>query len=129
MRAARTVAFLGDYRSALNDAAKPLAGMLSARGTGVAPPVARGVGGGTAAASGSVWPSIETAMLPARSSSPGGGEVVADLEGLTLDEAERILIVAALERCGNNVSAAARELGITRMAMRYRMKKYALEQR
>jgi len=66
-------------------------------------------------------------MLPAGSPPPDGGDV-ADLEGLTLDEAERILIVAALERCGNNVSAAARELGVTRMAMRYRMKKYALEQ-
>lgn len=49
------------------------------------------------------------------------------LIGLTLDEAERSLIVAALARCESNVSAAARELGITRMAMRYRMKKYNLE--
>ena len=48
------------------------------------------------------------------------------LSGLTLDEAELLLIRGALERADQNVSAAARELGITRMAMRYRMKKYEL---
>lgn len=46
--------------------------------------------------------------------------------GLTLDEAELMLIQQALERADDNVSAAARELGITRMAMRYRMKKHGL---
>lgn len=43
---------------------------------------------------------------------------------LTLDEAERLLIIEALKRSGDNISAAARRLGITRMAMRYRMKKH-----
>ena len=51
---------------------------------------------------------------------------VSSLSGLTLDEAELLLIRGALERADQNVSAAARELGITRMAMRYRMKKYGL---
>jgi len=50
-----------------------------------------------------------------------------ELADLTLDEAERMLIDAALTKCDNNVSAAARRLGITRMAMRYRMKKYDFE--
>ena len=50
-----------------------------------------------------------------------------DLDHLTLEDAERRLIIAALERCANNVSAAARELGVSRMAMRYRMKKYDLD--
>ncbi|MGH8583871.1 MAG: sigma-54-dependent transcriptional regulator [Gammaproteobacteria bacterium] len=44
----------------------------------------------------------------------------------TLAEAERRLIEQALTRAGNNVSEAARQLGVTRMAMRYRMKKYGL---
>jgi len=48
------------------------------------------------------------------------------LEQMTLDEVERYLIERALQRTMNNVSQAARELGLTRMAMRYRMDKYKL---
>ncbi len=67
-------------------------------------------------------------LLP-RSADPGSSAAPpSGLTGLTLDEAERLLIESALERCASNVSAAARELGITRMAMRYRMKKYNLHQ-
>jgi DNA-binding NtrC family response regulator len=47
-------------------------------------------------------------------------------EDLTLGEAELHLIKQALERTNRNVSKAARELGITRMALRYRIKKYNL---
>ena len=54
------------------------------------------------------------------------GDGFSSLIGLTLDEAELMLIQSALERLDGNVSAAARELGVTRMAMRYRMKKYGL---
>ena len=46
---------------------------------------------------------------------------------LTLDDAELLLIKNALEKCNGNVSRAARELGITRMALRYRIKKHNLE--
>ena len=46
---------------------------------------------------------------------------------LTLDNAELMLIKNALEKCNGNVSKAARELGITRMALRYRIKKHNLE--
>ena len=46
---------------------------------------------------------------------------------LTLDNAELLLIQNALEKCNGNVSKAARELGITRMALRYRIKKHNLE--
>lgn len=67
-------------------------------------------------------------MLPRSAQSIAPAEPPSDLAGLTLDEAERLLITSALERCDSNVSAAARELGITRMAMRYRMKKYDLNQ-
>ena len=48
------------------------------------------------------------------------------LDDMTLSEAELSLIRQALERTGHNVSRAARELGITRMALRYRIKKYNL---
>lgn len=48
------------------------------------------------------------------------------LENMTLDEVEKYLIEQALQRTTNNVSQAARALGLTRMAMRYRMDKYKL---
>ncbi len=47
-------------------------------------------------------------------------------DDLTLSEAELNMIKQALEKTNGNVSKAARELGITRMALRYRMKKYNL---
>ncbi len=46
---------------------------------------------------------------------------------LTLDNAELLLIKNALEKTNRNVSKAARELGISRMALRYRIKKHNLE--
>lgn len=48
------------------------------------------------------------------------------LEQMKLEEVEQYLIEKALARTGENVSRAARELGLTRMAMRYRMEKYKL---
>jgi two-component system, NtrC family, response regulator AtoC len=45
---------------------------------------------------------------------------------LTLDEAEKALIEKALSQANNNVSEAARLLGITRMAIRYRMDKHGI---
>ena len=72
----------------------------------------------------------------------GGGVLNSDILGLdthrlddeeseingetTLGEAELHLIKNALARTNRNVSKAARELGITRMALRYRIKKYNL---
>ncbi|MCZ6803546.1 MAG: sigma-54 dependent transcriptional regulator [Proteobacteria bacterium] len=47
-------------------------------------------------------------------------------DDLTLGEAELHLIKQALKRTNRNVSKAARELDITRMALRYRIKKYNL---
>ena len=61
----------------------------------------------------------EAAAFPA-----GGGEPA--WESLTIAAAERLLIEKALARARDNVSEAARQLGMTRMAMRYRMKKYGL---
>ena len=38
-----------------------------------------------------------------------------------------MLITTALASANNNVSEAARQLGITRMAMRYRMEKHGIK--
>lgn len=45
---------------------------------------------------------------------------------LTLDAAEKHMLLSALEASHNNVSEAARQLGITRMTMRYRMDKHGI---
>lgn len=48
------------------------------------------------------------------------------LEDMTLEELEKTMLARALKGSGGNVSEAARRLGITRMAMRYRMDKFGL---
>lgn len=45
---------------------------------------------------------------------------------MTLDDAEKVMLLNALEQARNNVSKAARILGITRMTMRYRMDKHGI---
>lgn len=57
----------------------------------------------------------------------GMQESIDQVENLTLDSAELTLIKQALEKTNGNVSKAARELGITRMALRYRIKKHNLD--
>ncbi len=47
-------------------------------------------------------------------------------EQTTLDSAEKAILLQALAESRNNVSQAARKLGITRMTMRYRMDKHNL---
>ena len=49
------------------------------------------------------------------------------LQGLTLDGAERLLIDHALLTTGGNVSEAARQLGVSRMTLRYRMEKHGFK--
>jgi DNA-binding NtrC family response regulator len=48
---------------------------------------------------------------------------------MTLEEAELHLIRQALEKTRGNVSEAARRLGVTRMTLRHRIKKYGLDAR
>ncbi|HKE47400.1 MAG TPA: sigma 54-interacting transcriptional regulator [Rhodanobacteraceae bacterium] len=50
----------------------------------------------------------------------------APLRGMTVDAAERELIVQALARSGNNKSKAARILGLTRAQLRSRIEKHGL---
>ncbi|MDP1765710.1 MAG: sigma-54 dependent transcriptional regulator [Methylotenera sp.] len=53
-----------------------------------------------------------------------------DIDKLTpLDIAERTILLQALAEANNNVSEAARILGITRMTMRYRMEKHQIVMR
>ncbi|MFK8067537.1 MAG: sigma-54-dependent transcriptional regulator, partial [Gammaproteobacteria bacterium] len=67
----------------------------------------------------------ETLMLNAHAES-SGQSFDQDLLSLTLEEAEKVMLESALDRVDGNVSEAARQLGVTRMAMRYRMQKHNL---
>lgn len=51
----------------------------------------------------------------------------ADSQQSALDAAERAILLQALAESRNNVSEAARKLGITRMTMRYRMDKHQIK--
>ena len=51
-----------------------------------------------------------------------------DLEAMPLEQAERLLIEAALQRNGHNVLEAARELGLSRSAMYRRLEKHGLNE-
>jgi len=62
-----------------------------------------------------------------QTSSAAAAPAAAPGPDVTLEEAEHNLIKQALERTNHNVSQAARELGITRMALRYRMKKHGFD--
>jgi len=46
---------------------------------------------------------------------------------ITLDKAEAQMILEALKKTRGNVSEAARKLGITRMALRYRIQKHNIQ--
>ena len=46
---------------------------------------------------------------------------------MALDDMDRFIIKAALERADNNLTAAARALGTTRETLRYRVRKYNLK--
>jgi DNA-binding NtrC family response regulator len=48
------------------------------------------------------------------------------MEDLTLDEAERQLVAAALQRHDGNVSRAATQLGVSRSALYRRMQRHGL---
>ena len=64
----------------------------------------------------------------ARPTAKAGEDVIQlPLDGsMKLDEMERFVIARILERCGGNVAAAARVLGVTRQTLRYRIQKHGL---
>jgi len=49
-----------------------------------------------------------------------------DLENVTLEEMERVLIERAMRNYGNNISAIAKELGVSRPTLYSKIKKYGL---
>jgi DNA-binding NtrC family response regulator len=58
----------------------------------------------------------------------GDDRITLRLDGsMNLDDMERSIIAAALERSGNNVSLAARMLGTTRQTLRYRIQRHGLK--
>jgi DNA-binding NtrC family response regulator len=67
---------------------------------------------------------IDTA--PRRSTAPVGGDHFLP-EGMTLDEYEQSVIREALKRANGNKSQAARLLGLTRNALRYRLAQMGIE--
>lgn len=64
--------------------------------------------------------------LPADAEPPAAADSAAAPAPATLEGMERRMMRQALAAAGGNVSAAARRLGVSRMAMRYRMKKHGL---
>jgi DNA-binding NtrC family response regulator len=67
--------------------------------------------------------SVTTATEPAPADTASHAST---LSGMTVDAAERELIVNALARSGNNKSKAARLLGLTRAQLRSRIEKHGL---
>jgi len=68
----------------------------------------------------------EDLNLQAVSAAAAGAGDWAELDNLTLEEVEKLMIQRALAASADNVSEAARRLGLTRMAMRYRMQKHGI---
>ncbi len=74
-------------------------------------------------------PAKALALAPAAAmagESAGAETSQPSLSGLTLEEAERLMIRQALDDTAGNVSEAARRLGVTRTTLRYRMQKHGL---
>jgi len=62
-----------------------------------------------------------------RAHRPSAGSEYGIPEGMTLDEYEKAIIRDALKRANNNKSQAARMLGLTRNALRYRLTQMGIE--
>ena len=65
--------------------------------------------------------------LEVRAAKPSSGDIPFLPEGLTLEEYENDLVRQALHRAHGNKSQAARLLGLTRNALRYRLSKIGVE--
>jgi transcriptional regulator with GAF, ATPase, and Fis domain len=68
-------------------------------------------------------------ISPANQTESETNEVIhLPLDGsMALDDMDSFIIKTALERAGNNLTAAARALGTTRETLRYRVRKYQLK--
>jgi DNA-binding NtrC family response regulator len=78
---------------------------------------------------------VERAVLLAAESRVGAADLRLDaapsagggLDGMSLEDAERVLIRTALARCGGKVEQAALELGLSRSALYRRLEKLGIE--
>jgi DNA-binding protein Fis len=64
--------------------------------------------------------------MPVKANSPSPTN---SLDGMKLEDVERTLLLRALERSGNNLTRAARLLGMGRGALRYRLEKHGISPR
>lgn len=69
---------------------------------------------------------FEDLLLRSFSENNSSAQGLHELEQMSLEQVEKYLLESALARSGGNVSRAARMIGLTRMAMRYRMGKHKL---
>jgi DNA-binding NtrC family response regulator len=65
-------------------------------------------------------------LSPVPLAEASGPAAAAPETSMRLEDAERSLLVGALQKTGYNVTQAARLLGITRDTLRYRMEKHGL---
>jgi DNA-binding NtrC family response regulator len=73
------------------------------------------------------WLQLPGAPGGATRAEPAGEVLPLPIDGsISLDEMEREIIRAVLERTGNNTTAAARVLGTTRQTLRYRIQKHGM---
>lgn len=70
--------------------------------------------------------SAESLNLPVMNRTTRVHDAESYAEATTLNVAEKMMLMNALRTANNNVSEAARQLGITRMTMRYRMDKHGI---
>ncbi|MBL8618330.1 MAG: sigma-54-dependent Fis family transcriptional regulator [Deltaproteobacteria bacterium] len=71
-------------------------------------------------------PEIRFGHRGGSSAGPGGSPFLLPDEGVDLEAVERSFIVQAMDRTSQNQSAAARLLGISRYALRYRLEKFGM---
>ena len=79
--------------------------------------------------SGTLTPGSVPDTVGARKSMLGDLGMVVPPEGVSLEEVEKALIRAALERCGGNQTRAAKFLRMTRNTLVYRMDKHGIKRR
>ena len=66
-------------------------------------------------------------LPPSPTATPSSGDWLDHLPaGLSLVDLERQAVIQALERCGWNIAAAARRLGVPRHILVYRIEKHGL---
>jgi DNA-binding NtrC family response regulator len=73
------------------------------------------------------WLQLGPAQAPPGTAAPGPDDLLLRMDGsLSLDDIEKQVLAAALERSQHNVTAAARLLRTSRETLRYRVNKYGL---